>query len=125
MTFDAILNQVLYVALHPFLLFFYGMFTHFGKKLLSSVTYETNSEPCIKDYIFKHPLRTTMTVMGGLVGYSQVAHYPDFANMAPDIQISIRFLAFGIGYTADSIADAAGEKALERIKSKMTGGPKP
>lgn len=127
MTFDSILNGALYIALHPFLLFFYGILTHFAVKMFAAFSHDTTSEPCLKDYIMKRPLRTTITILGGLLGYSQVAHYPDFANMAAEIQTSIRFLAFGIGFTADRVADSAGEAALTKIKAKFThtGGPKP
>ena len=112
-----LLNEFVYVVSHPFFMMFYGLLIHFARKLLASKTRDTDSDPCLTDYWKKHPLKSMISVLGALAGYFMVAHYQDFATMNHEIQNSIRATALGVGFMADNLVDAFGEKALAKVKS--------
>ena len=109
---DAIFN----ILFHPFAMLLFGLMTHFGRKLLAATTHGTDTTPCITDYWKKYPINSALSLLGAIVGYALFAHFPDFDNLAPDIQGVVRSTAFGIGFMADNIADALGEKALGKVK---------
>lgn len=115
MDFFAESSAVVFAILfHPFAFLVYGLFTHFGRKVMAATTHSTGNRPSITDYWKRNRLNSLMTLTGAIVGYGLMAHFPDFENMAPEIQNVVRGTAFGIGYMADNIADAIGQKALRK-----------
>ena len=92
--------------------------THFGRKIVAALTHDAKNLPRLKDYwkSWHNRIKTMMSLIGGLVGYGLYAHFPDYAQMAPDIQKIVCSTAFGIGYLSDNIADAIGDKAINRIR---------
>lgn len=114
------LNEFIYVLCHPFTLTLMGLLAYFGRKVLAAATHATENKPCFTDYWRKHPIQTVLSVTGALAGYAMFAHFPDFQNMAPEVQNVVRTTAFGIGYMADSVIDAVGDKAMSKIKGGST-----
>lgn len=112
------IDQLIYGITHPFTLMIMGLFAHFGRKILASVAHETDQRPCFTDYWKKNPIQTGMSLIGATAGYAMFAHFPDFHEYVPEIQNVIRATAFGVGYMADSVVDAVGEKVTKRIKGE-------
>ena len=110
------IDQFLNVISHPFVLLFFGLFTHFGRKILAAASHGSGNYPSFTDYWKKNPIQSILSMMGAMVGYVLFAHFPDFDKMAPDIQNVVRTTAFSMGYMADNIADAVGDKAINKIK---------
>lgn len=110
------LNELMDILTHPFVLMLMGLLTHFGRKILAAVTHGSESRPCFTDYWKKQPIQTALSLAGALAGYAMFAHFPDFSNMAPDMQNVVRVTAFGIGYMADNVVDAVGDKTMAKIK---------
>ncbi len=111
MTFNGFLD----ILFHPFAMLFFGLVTHFGRRVLAAATHGTGNLPSVTDYWKKNPLNSLLSVIGAIVGYALFAHFPDFDKMAPDIQSVVRSTAFGIGFMADNIADAIGQRALKKV----------
>lgn len=111
-------NFILDCLFHPFAMLGYGLITHFGRKVLAASTHGTDNLPSITDYWKKNPLNSLLSLIGAIVGYALFAHFPDFDKMAPDIQSVVRSTAFGIGFMADNIADAVGQKALRKVQGE-------
>lgn len=110
------LNDIVLLITHPFALVIMGLLAHFLRKVLASISHGTDNRPCLTDYWKKNPIQSSISVLGALAGYAMFAHFPDFSLMAPDVQNVVRVTAFGIGYMADSVVDAVGEKAVNRVK---------
>lgn len=112
------IDQIFQAIFHPFAFMIYGLLTHFGRKILAAATHDTANKPKIKDYWknWHNRIKTGLSATGALVGYGLYAHFPDYVNMAPEIQRVVCGTAFGLGYMADNIADALGDKAINRIK---------
>ena len=106
------------ILFHPFAFLIYGLASHFGRKVLASVTHDTGNLPRVSDYWkdWQNRIKSIMSLTGALVGYGLYAYFPDYDQMAPDIQRIVCSTAFGIGYLADNIADALGEKVMNRVK---------
>lgn len=115
---NEIIDNLVYFISHPFIMLLMGLLTHFGRKMLAAAAHGTATPPCFSDYWRKQPIQSALAVIGALVGYSLFAYFPDFDKMAPDIQGIVRSTAFGVGYMADNIADAVGEKAFNKIKGQ-------
>ena len=111
---DAFFNTMF----HPFVFLLYGLITHFGRKILAAATHGTDNLPSITDYWKKNRLNSLLSLIGAMVGYGLMAHFPDFDQMAPEIQNVVRGTAFGIGFMADNIADAVGQKALRKVQGE-------
>ena len=112
------INAIFDALFHPFAFLIYGLMTHFGRKIVAALTHDAKNLPKLSDYwkSWHNRIKTMMSLIGGLVGYGLYAHFPDYAQMAPDIQKIVCSTAFGIGYLSDNIADAIGDKAMNRIK---------
>lgn len=113
---NAYLNNFISLITHPFILMLMGLLAHFGRRILAAVTHGTESRPCFTDYWKKQPIQTALSLTGALAGYAMFAHFPDFDKMAPDVQNVVRVTAFGIGFMADNVIDAVGDKAIAKIK---------
>lgn len=105
------------IIAHPFVLMLMGLASHFGRKMLAAATHSTGNMPCITDLWKKQPIQTFLSLVGATAGYVLFAHFPDFNDMAPQIQNVVRGTAFGIGFMADSVADAIAIKTKKRIES--------
>ena len=112
------INTIFDALFHPFAFLLYGLMTHFGRKIVAALTHDAKNLPKLSDYwkSWHNRIKTMMSLIGGLVGYGLYAHFPDYAQMAPDIQKIVCSTAFGIGYLSDNIADAIGDKAINRIR---------
>ena len=112
------IDEIFDALFHPFAFLIYGLLTHFGRKIIASITHDTENRPHVKDYwkSWHNRIKTGVSTVGALAGYGLYAHFPDYASMAPDIQKVVCGTAFGIGYMADNIADAIGDKAINKIK---------
>jgi hypothetical protein len=102
---------------HPFVLMLMGLASHFGRKMLAAATHGTGNTPCITDLWKKQPIQTLLSLTGAVAGYILFAHFPDFDDMAYQIQNVVRATAFGIGFMADSVADAIAVKTKRQIES--------
>lgn len=112
------MDQIFNILFHPFAMLLFGLMTHFGRKVLAASTHGTENLPSVTDYWKKNPLNSLLSIIGAIVGYALFAHFPDFEKMAPDIQGVVRSTAFGIGFMADNIADAIGQKALRKVQGE-------
>lgn len=110
------LNLFIEIITHPFILLMFGLAAHFLRKLVAALAHETDHRPCVTDYWKKKPIQSSISVIGALAGYAMFAHFPDFAHMGPEVQNVVRVTAFGIGYMADNVVDAVGDRAINRIK---------
>ena len=112
---DTIFNAMF----HPFAFLLYGLMTHFGRKIVAALTHDAKNMPKLKDYwkSWHNRIKTVLSMVGGLVGYGLYAHFPDYYSMAPEIQRVVCGTAFGIGFMADNIADAIGDKTVNKIRS--------
>jgi hypothetical protein len=115
-----LVDTVFTVLFHPFTFLLYGLITHFGRKILAAKTHDTDNLPSLTDYWKKNRLNSLLTLIGAMVGYGLMAHFPDFDQMGQEIQNVVRGTAFGIGYMADSMADAVGQKALRKVQGEGT-----
>lgn len=111
-------DQIFNILFHPFAMLLFGLMTHFGRKVLAASTHGTDNLPSITDYWKKNCLTSFLTLIGAMVGYGLMAHFPDFDKMAPEIQNVVRGTAFGIGFMADNIADAIGQKAMRKVQGE-------
>ncbi|MCR4319751.1 MAG: hypothetical protein NUV74_05370 [Candidatus Brocadiaceae bacterium] len=109
-------NDFFYILFHPFAMLGFGLITHFGRRVLAASTHGTENLPSITDYWKKNPLNSLLSIVGAIVGYALFVHFPDFDKMAPDIQNVVRSTAFGVGFLADNIADAVGQRVTDKIK---------
>jgi len=116
-TIGLVVDIVFMVLFHPFAFLLYGLMTHFGRKIMAAHTHDTDNLPELTDYWKKNRINSLLTMIGAVVGYGLMAHFPDFDQMAPEIQNVVRGTAFGIGYMADNIADSIGQKALRKIQT--------
>ncbi len=109
-------NLFIEMITHPFVLVIMGLFAHFGRKMLAAASHGTESRPCLTDYWKKNPVQSGVSLVGAVAGYAMFAHFPDFDQLTPEVQNVIRVTAFGIGYMADNVVDAVGDKAMSRIR---------
>jgi hypothetical protein len=108
-------NVIAYIA-HPFALMLMGLLAHFLRKIMAAVSHGTETRPCVTDYWKKHPIQSGISMIGAVAGYAMFAHFPDFNSMATEVQNVVRVTAFGIGFMADNVVDAVGDKAINRIR---------
>lgn len=85
-----------------------GMATHFGRRVLASMTHGAKKRPCITDYWKQYPIQSVLALVGAYTGFLVLYGTPEMT----------RVVAFGLGYMADNIADAIGDRAI----AKMRGG---
>ena len=112
------IDQIFDALFHPFAFMVYGLMTHYGRKVLAAYTHDAKNLPKLKDYwkSWHNRIKTGLSAMGALVGYGLYAHFPEYGDMNPEIQRVVCGTAFGIGYMADNIADAIGDKTMSKIK---------
>lgn len=83
-----------------------GMATHFGRKVLASLSHGTEKRPCITDYWKQYPIQSVLALVGAYTGFLVLYGTPELT----------RVVAFGLGYMADNIADAIGERAIAKVR---------
>lgn len=91
---------ILVVLLHM------GMVTHFGRKIIASVSHGTERRPCITDYWKQYPIQSALALVGAYTGFLVLYGTPELT----------RVVAFGLGYMADNIADAIGDRAIAKVR---------
>lgn len=97
MTLDTL---ILIVLLHL------GMATHFGRKVLASMAHGAKKRPCVTDYWKSHRIQSALALVGAYTGFLVLYGTPEMT----------RVVAFGLGYMADNIADAIGERAVNKLR---------
>lgn len=83
-----------------------GMATHFGRKVLASVSHGAKKRPCVTDYWRQYPIQSVLALVGAYTGFLVFYDSPEMS----------RVVAFGLGYMADNIADAIGDRAISKIR---------
>ncbi len=113
----------LQVLAHPLMMLIYGLLVHFARKRLASMTHETSKTICFADYWRLHPVQSVISVVSAFVGFIIFVgiDLPDKEGQMMDLA---RMSAFGIGYMADNIADAIGERTMRSLGTG-NGGQKP
>lgn len=86
-----------------------GMLVFFGRKVLASHVYGSKGEPSITDYWKKHRTTTLITVASAYALFMAALQFDQLNYLA----------AFGIGFAADSLGDAAAGAA----RKKLEGAP--
>jgi len=84
----------------------YGMSSHFLKKLMQFRIEQGNgSTNCPSQYFRHYPYQSALSVIGALAGYATLSSTGELSLLT----------AFGVGYMADSAADAIGGRSMRKI----------
>ena len=113
----------LQILAHPFLMLFYGLMVHFARKRMASATHNTGKIICLADYWRTAPLQSLVSVISAFVGYVVFVGV-ETPTTGQTLDLA-RMSAFGIGYMADNMADAIGERTMRSLGTGKAPPDKP
>lgn len=86
-----------------------GMLIFFGRKVIASKLHDSDGDPKLSDYWRKNPVQTLVSVAGAYSGFLLLYGSDEMTKSA----------ALGLGYMADSIADAVVAKTKNKVEDKI------